>query len=125
MDATRRLLVVASIVAAIGVVVWVAASAEPDPSPKFVDVTVVAAEDVCWSVESGPRDPYDLTEEIYRCGSGTVGYDDDYVAVPSSVVVRKAQKNDAKITASFKVNGDVTETGSTDQPLGTIVLSGN
>jgi hypothetical protein len=124
MDARRRLLVIVAVLGG-ALLVWVLASAEPRPSPKTVDVRVQADEDVCWQVEDGPKDPFELNPiHQFRCGTGSVGYDDDYVAVPSSVIVRKTQDNEATIRASFYVNGEITDSGETNDPGGAIYLSG-
>jgi hypothetical protein len=124
MDVRRRLLVVGAVLGCCALLVWVLASAEPRPSPKVVDVRVVADERVCWIVEQGAKDPFNPPLDFVRCGSGSVGYDDDLVAVPSSVVVRKTQDNDAEIRATFWVNGEMTDSGQTDEPGGALVLSG-
>ena len=98
----RRLLVIAAILGRSALLVWVLASIEPGPPFKIVDVRVQADEDVCWIVEDGPKDPFEPHPfEFVRCGSGYVGYDDDLVAVPSSLVVRKTQDNDAVLRAWF------------------------
>jgi hypothetical protein len=124
MDVRRRLLVIGAALGGVALVVWVLASADAPPPYKIVDVRVQADDDVCWQVEDGPKDPFNRTPEQFRCGSSSVGYDDDYVAVPSSVVVRKTQDNDAEIRATFWVNGEMTDSGETDDPGGAIVLSG-
>jgi hypothetical protein len=124
MDVRRRILVTGAVLGGVALLVWILASAEPRPSPKTVDVRVVADEDVCWEVQDGPQDPFNRTPEQFRCGSSSVGYDDDYVSVPSSIVVRKTQDNDAEIRATFWVNGEMTDSGETDEPGGAIVLSG-
>jgi hypothetical protein len=104
---------------------WVATNWEPPPPFKIVTVRVQAPDDVCWHVQDGPKDPFELNPiHQFRCGSGSVGYDDDYVAVPSSVIVRKIQDNEATIRASFYVNGEVTDSGETNDPGGAISLSG-
>ena len=109
----------------IGVGIWISSRWEAPPPFKTVDVRVQAAENVCWIVEDGPKDPLDPNAiELIRCGSGYVGYDDDLVAVPSSVVVRKTQDNDAVLRAWFSVNEEVTDSGVTDDPGGAIYLSG-
>ena len=115
----------AAIAGLIGLGIWVSSRWEAPPPFKVVDVRVQTAENVCWIVEDGPRDPFDpnAIEQIH-CGSGSVGYDDDYVSVPSSVVVRKTQDNDAGLRASFSVNGETTDAGETDDPGGAISLSG-
>lgn len=126
MDVRRRLLVVAAILGVSALLVWTLASAEPEPSPKVVSVRVDAGEDVCWVVEEGPKDPLDPNAlDLIRCGGGAVGYDDDLVAVPSSVVVRKTQDNEAVLRAWFVVNGDITDSGTTDDPGGALYLSGS
>jgi hypothetical protein len=124
MDGRRWALVIAAVLGASALLVWALASAEPPVSPKVVTVRVVTDENVCWIVEDGPKDPFDPPLERIRCGSGSAGYDDDLVAVPSSVVVRKTQENDAEIRASFWVNGEMTDAGETDDPGGAIALSG-
>ena len=109
----------------IGLGMWLSARGEPPPPFKTVDVRVEAAEDVCWIVEDGPKDPFDPNAlELIRCGSGYVGYDDDLVAVPSSLVIRKTQDNEAPIRAWFSVNEQITDSGKTDDPGGAIYLSG-
>ena len=125
MDVRRRLPIVATILGAGALLVWTLASIEPGSSSKVVSVRVQASEDVCWILEDGPTDPLDPNPlEQIRCGSGSVGYDDDHDAVPSSVVVRKTQDNDAVLRASFSVNGEITDAGETDDPGGAISLSG-
>ena len=115
----------AAISGLIGLGIWSSTWWEPPPPFKTVDVRVQAAEDVCWIVEDGPKDPFDPNAfEFVRCGSGYVGYDDDLVAVPSSVVIRKTQDNNATLRAWFSVNEEITDSGETDDPGGAIYLSG-
>ena len=120
----RRLLLGAAAIGCVGGLTWVLASIEPGPYVKFVSVRIQTDEDVCWEVFNGRVNSDGIPETQFGCGSRSAGYDNDLVAVPSSVVIRKTQ-GDGKLRAWFAVNGEITDSGTIDEPGEKVYLSGD
>lgn len=120
----RRTLVALAILGGSALAIWGLASLDPQPVAKFVDVRIDADEDVCWEIDNGRVSAQGLREEMFGCGPGGTDWDDDLVAVPSSVIVRKVQGEGA-LRAWFAVNDEITDSATMEAVGDSTVLSGD
>ena len=114
-----------AIVGAIGAAIAISTFWEPGSTYKDVSVRIYTSSKTCWIVGRGVRLPDGTLDGMYGCGSGGPGLTDDATRPAASAMVQKVTENDAKVRASFIVDGEITETAVLTSPGEIVVLSGD